>query len=222
MESAFTDALKSRIRAITVFNVVCFGSMAQMAESIFTLREPGQTAIDAFLLRAKDQSFSYSEVGSTRGQTPDGYTFDHNRTTLGAGGETFRRAILALRAWEMFNLGWCRLFPRNAPITVGTTVAAVFHHFGFWSKNASRIVYVVEEERRFGFAYGTLRQHAERGEERFTVEWNERDDSVVYDILAFSTPEQWQAKLANPLARMLQKRFVRDSMAAMKRAAASR
>jgi uncharacterized protein (UPF0548 family) len=26
--------------------------------------------------------------------------------------------------------------------------------------------------RRFGFAYGTLAQHAESGEERFTVEWN--------------------------------------------------
>jgi uncharacterized protein (UPF0548 family) len=195
--------------------------MSLLVEPIFTLREPSRAAIDAFLLRAKDLSFSYSEIGSTQGKTPAGYTVDHNRILLGSGNETFRRAISAIRAWEMFNIGWTRLVPHNAPITVDVTVAVVIHHFGFWSKNASRIVCVIEEERRFGFAYGTLQQHAERGEERFTVEWNDKDDSVVYDILAFSTPGRWQTRIANPLARMLQKRFARDSIAAMKRAVAT-
>jgi uncharacterized protein (UPF0548 family) len=192
--------------------------MSQAAEPIFTLREPSQAAMDAFLLRAKDQAFSYPEIGSTRGKTPAGYALDHNRITLGSGRETFHSAIAAVRAWEMFNISWARLLPRNAPITVGVNVAVVIHHFGFWSRNASRIVYVIEEERRFGFAYGTLQKHAERGEERFSVEWNEKDDSVVYDILAFSAPGRWQTRIANPLARMLQRRFARDSMAAMKRA----
>jgi len=194
--------------------------MPQGAEAIFTLGEPSQSSVEALLLRAKDQSFSYSEIGSTHGKIPEGYAVNHNRIALGSGRETFRRAISAIRAWEMFNIGWARLLPRNAPITVGANVAVVTHHFGFWSKHACRIVYVIEDERRFGFAYGTLHQHAERGEERFTVEWNENDDSVVYDILAFSRPGQWQTKVANPLARMLQKKFVRDSMAAMKRAVA--
>ena len=192
--------------------------MPQLIEPIFTFREPSQAAVDAFLLRAKDQSFSYSEIGSTQGTTPAGYTADHNRIILGSGSECFRRAVSAIRAWEMFNLGWVRLLPRNAPITVGTNVTVLIHHFGFWSRNTSRIVYTIEGERRFGFAYGTLQQHAERGEERFMVEWNENDDSVVYDVLAFSRPGQWQTRIANPLARMLQKRFARDSMAAMRRA----
>jgi uncharacterized protein (UPF0548 family) len=185
---------------------------------MFTLTKPSPAAIEAFLLRAKQQSFSYPEVGSTRGQMPSGYTIDHNRIAIGTGKETFRRAAAALRSWEMFNVGWAHLLPPDTPIEVGNTVAVVFNHFGFWSKNACRIVYLIEEERRFGFAYGTLQQHAERGEERFSVEWNADDDSVAYDILAFSRPEQWLARIANPLARMLQKRFVRDSMAVMKRA----
>ena len=42
--------------------------------------------------------------------------------------------------------------------------------------------------KRFGFAYGTLREHAESGEERFTVEWSRDDDRVWYDILAFFAP----------------------------------
>ena len=70
---------------------------------------------------------------------------------------------------------------------------------------------------RFGFAYGTLPEHAESGEERFTVEWHEEDDTVWYDIVAFSRPQQLPARLGYPLARRMQKRFARDSAAAMQR-----
>src|SRR5215471_8368675 len=105
--------------------------MPVLVEPMFTLREPSRAAIDSFLARAKDQSFSYPEIGATRGQAPAGYTVDHNRITLGSGSETFRRAAAAIRAWEMFHIGWARLFPPDAPIAVGTTVAVVFQHFGF-------------------------------------------------------------------------------------------
>ena len=62
----------------------------------------------------------------------------------------------------------------------------------FWLLNACRIVYLAEDEaanrRRYGFACGTLDEHAERGKERFTVERNREDDAVWYDILSFSRP----------------------------------
>ena len=73
--------------------------------------------------------------------------------------------------------------------------------FGTWSLSAARVVYLVEEGRpvrRFGFAYGTLPDHVETGEERFTVEWHENDDSVWYDILAFSQPQHPLIKLSSP------------------------
>jgi uncharacterized protein (UPF0548 family) len=79
-------------------------------------------------------------------------------------------------------------------------------------------VYVVDEEgpmERFGFAYGTLAEHAESGEERFTVEWNRYDDSVWYDILAFSRPRQMLARLGHPVSRLLQRKFAKDSKLAM-------
>jgi uncharacterized protein (UPF0548 family) len=117
----------------------------------------------------------------------------------------------------MFNMPWLRLDRTSAPIQVGTDIAVSVHHFGFYSLNACRIVYVVDEEdpvKRFGFAYGTLMEHAESGEERFTVEWN-RDDTIWYDILAFSRPRQMLARLGYPLSRLLQKRFAEDSKAAM-------
>ncbi|MBI3887105.1 MAG: DUF1990 family protein, partial [Opitutae bacterium] len=54
--------------------------------------------------------------------------------------------------------------------------------------------------------------------ERFTVEWR-ADDTVWYDLRAFSRPRYWPVRLAKPLARRLQRRFVADSKLAMQRAA---
>jgi uncharacterized protein (UPF0548 family) len=72
----------------------------------------------------------------------------------------------------------------------GTVVGVLGPHFGLWSLNSCRIVYVIEEEasllKRYGFAFGTLPGHVERGEERFTVEWDRADDSVSYEVFAFA------------------------------------
>jgi uncharacterized protein (UPF0548 family) len=51
------------------------------------------------------------------------------------------------------------------------------------------------------------------------VEWHEEDDAVWYNIVAFSRPQQLLTRLGYPLVRRLQKRFARDSAAAMLRAA---
>jgi uncharacterized protein (UPF0548 family) len=88
----------------------------------------------------------------------------------------------------------------------------------FWSLNFCKIVYVTDEDgpiRRFGFAYGTLLEHAEQGEERFTIEWHRHSDLVCYEILSFSRPGNMAAKVAYPVACWLQSRFLRHSLAAM-------
>jgi uncharacterized protein (UPF0548 family) len=145
---------------------------------------------------------------------------DHTRIKLGDGAGTFAAAKAALERWEHFRLGWVETWPPNAPIQAGQVVAVIARLLGLWWLNACRIVYVVGEEgpvQRFGFAYGTLPEHAESGEERFTVEWHEADGAVWYDILAFSRPQQLLTRLGYPLVRRLQKRFARDSAAAMRR-----
>src|SRR5207244_9852018 len=149
---------------------------------------------------------------------PAGYNIDHYRVQLGTGEGGWQRATEAIRAWRMFSMPWVNLHWATAPIQVGTDVAVSIHHFGFYSLNACRIVYVVDEEtptKRFGFAYGTLAEHAESGEERFTVEWNREEDEVWYDILAFSRPRTMLARLGYPLSRLLQKKFAEGSKAAM-------
>ena len=187
--------------------------------TMFLARAPATETIHRLIAAQQKLPFSYAEVGATRGQLPAGYTVDHNRTQLGHGAETYARAVAALRDWKQFDLGWTSIVPRQTPIQEGQVVAVQARTFAVWSLNFCRLVYVVREERKFGFAYGTLAEHAERGEERFLIEWSPSDDSVWYDILAFSQPKHLLVRAGRPLARMLQKRFARDSLNAMRNAA---
>jgi uncharacterized protein (UPF0548 family) len=186
---------------------------------VFLLRRPPDAAVRRFLASQKDLPFSYGEVGASReGALPKGYVVDRYRVKLGEGPGAYERAKEALRDWRQFALDWVRLLPPAAPIEVGTTVGVLARHYGFWSLNAARIVYLEEEAgeaERFGFGYGTLPGHGQRGEERFSVEWRRDDDSVHYDVLAFSRPGHPLAWLGYPFSRALQRRFARDSKRAM-------
>jgi uncharacterized protein (UPF0548 family) len=184
-------------------------------------RKPSAAEIRKFISSQQGLPFSYAEVGATKTGPPSGYLIDHNRIQLGEGEKTFRRAVEALRSWRQFDLGWVGIASETNPIDAGTTVAVQAQVLGLWTLNAAKIVYVIDELKeasaRFGFAYGTLPDHTERGEERFLVELLE-DGSVWYDIFAFSRPQHPLARLGFPITRRLQKRFARESLAAMKRA----
>lgn len=189
---------------------------------MFLFSEPSGEGISRLLDAQRGAPFSYDDVGSSREGVEElvGYTVDHNRARLGEGEETFARAVEALLAWKMFDLGWVRLLPPDAPVEVGTAVVVLARHYGLWSLNFSRVVYEISDDgpvRRRGFAYGTLPEHGESGEERFTIEQHD-DGSVFYDLYAFSRPNHPLARYGRPFARALQRRFARDSLGRMVRA----
>lgn len=187
---------------------------------VFIGRKPSAEAIDTFLQRQRGQPLAYAEVGSSCGVPPRQYTTHHHRICLGTGQRTFDVAKAAMQSWRMFPSGWLQLCWPEAPVVPGTVVAILARWGCLWWLNACRLVYVIDEivpRPRCGFAYGTLPDHAERGEERFTIEWC-HDDTVWYEIVAFSRPGHWLVWLGSPFARRLQKRFAVDSLAAMARA----
>jgi uncharacterized protein (UPF0548 family) len=185
---------------------------------MFLFTCPTNAQIEEFLSARKADSFSYPEVGATRGSPPSGYNVDHNRVVLGRGEVDFSRAKRAVREWKMFDVPGLKLFYPNTPIEQGRDVAPLAHHLGFYSLNSCRIVYVIDEPNVFGFAYGTLTEHAEICEERFKVEFDPDSGDVWYDILAFSRPGHFLVKLGYLYGRYKQKQFAVGSKAAMIRA----
>jgi len=182
------------------------------------LRKPTPSTVRDFLAAQARLDFTYAAVGATAAVSPAGYVVDRTRIKLGEGEMVFQEARAALKRWEQFHLGWVEPCPADTPIKVGQEIGVMARIVGLWWLNACRIVYVVEEEDRFGFAYGTLPDHAEMGEERFLIQWDQATGSVWYDILAFSRPRHLLARLGYPWARQVQRRFARDSAAAMVKA----
>lgn len=176
------------------------------------------------LARLTRSPCSYAEVGALKTLVfPPGYRIDQHRILLGHGVKCYERAKSALRRWEMFNLDWVRLHPRTPPIQANTVVGISTRFLFVRSLSCCRIVYTLEdngEVEMFGFALGTLPGHVLSGEERFCVEWHRADDSVWYEVRAFSRPDRLLSRLGYPVVRVLQKRFARESHDAMARATA--
>jgi uncharacterized protein (UPF0548 family) len=78
----------------------------------------------------------------------------------------------------------------------------------FRVKAPARVVYVVDEPKRKGFAYGTMAGHPEKGEESFIVEQTE-DGSVWLEIRAFSRPANGFYWLVYPVLRLSQAFYTR-------------
>jgi uncharacterized protein (UPF0548 family) len=184
------------------------------------LFRPGNARLQAVRVSQANCEHNYAEVGASEVGRPVGFTLDHNRICLGQGAEVFEAACTALAAWRMFPPSWTSIYPHDCPQTPGTVVIMLARALGLWWPNALRVVYRIDEVlplRRVGFAYGTLPAHVECGEERFLIE-QDAHGQVWYDVRAFSRPRHPLVRLAFPLARRLQLRFVRDSQQSMQRA----
>jgi uncharacterized protein (UPF0548 family) len=192
-------------------------------------RRPTRSTIGSLLEQQARLDLNYDSPGSTdQAAAPPGYRLDVNRVQLGEGEEVFEAACQAVRRWSMFDIGWGEVLALGsdgrsvvAPEPLeGQTVSALFRIPPVWWLTPCRVVYTIDEQasgRRFGFAYGTLPGHPMRGEEQFLVTLDD-EGGCWYSITALSRPRHPLTRLGYPVARWMQRRFVRHSLQAMQRA----
>jgi uncharacterized protein (UPF0548 family) len=191
---------------------------------MFLLKRPSLREIERFLDRSQGLPLSYGPTGIVRDR-PAAHGVGEHVVTIGHGETDFERARLALAAWKQFDLGWVEAFPAQLSVEAGTDVAVLIRHLGFWSLNGARVLYQVggfDGQDAFGFAYGTLTNHAESGEELFEVSIDRETGAVLYRIRAVSRPQSPLTWIGQPIVRLLQERFRHDSAVAMRRAISAR
>ena len=177
-----------------------------------SILKPTHQKTDQFLQLERQRSLTYDAVGCTRDWTDDhppdvrGFINDRRRQKLGEGSKTLNRARQAIKMWKMFPADWTEVVRTTEQPLPDQTVAVLIRACGCWWLNSARIIYVIDEPSRYGFAYGTLPGHAEIGEERFLVERDVRGD-IWYDLRAISRPRTWLARAGYPLVRRLQRQF---------------
>jgi uncharacterized protein (UPF0548 family) len=106
------------------------------------------------------------------------------------------------------------LVPDDAWVEEDQTVVLLLHVGGLWAAAPCRVVYVIEEADRAGFAYGTLPGHPECGEAAFAVT-RDATGTVVFRVWSFSRTVDPLARLGSPVARLIQKRVTRQYLEAL-------
>ncbi|MDT9594445.1 DUF1990 domain-containing protein [Nocardioides zeae] len=168
----------------------------------------------AAVLRLRGLTYDASLVGRSLEGAPDveGYASLHRARVVGHGAEAFAAARAALDDWQVQRRSGLRVLADGPALRVGT-VAVV--HLGaarllggrLAVAAPTRVVAVVDDERRAGFAYGTLPGHPEAGEEAFVLTL--ADDGVVrFRVSAFSRPATRWARLGGPVTAYVQQRVV--------------
>ena len=160
---------------------------------------------------------TYSDIGaSLAGLGPEGFHHDRYQILLGHGTGTFERAVNGLKSWKAHTAPGFRVFPQDEEIRTGATVVVTLGAPFLALAAPCRIVRVIDEPSRWGFAYGTLPGHPEEGEEAFVVSISP-DETVLFEIVAFSRPGDSLVRLLGPFGRGVQKGGTHGYLRALRR-----
>ncbi|BBX93075.1 DUF1990 domain-containing protein [Mycolicibacterium boenickei] len=149
----------------------------------------------------EQRSLTYSEVGATAGELPAGYRHTRASAVIGTGRDRFDQAAENVLKWGMQRGAGLRVQATSEAAAVGTELIVRLGPV----PAPCRVVYVLDEPDRRGFAYGTLAGHPESGEELFSVRYDPATDEVHAEVVAFSRPATWWSRLGGPVTRLLQR-----------------
>jgi uncharacterized protein (UPF0548 family) len=186
------------------------------------LRKPADTMLSGFIEEFKNDEYTHGDVGATmRWQqaqfdaNPDsklvsGKLVVRRRERIGVGQQDYMLAIQAIQKAICFDLGWVECY-RKRDFEVDDVFALTTRAFGIWTSCFCRVVYSKSEDisrgKMFSLGLGTLPCHAAKGEERFSIVWEQETDEVSLLLGSFSRPQTWLAKLFAFYLRSQQRRF---------------
>lgn len=163
------------------------------------------------LTRLGDEPFTYTEIGATDGPLPDGYHHARESARIGTGRARFDDAAARVMRWGMLRGAGVRVTPSTEVAEVGAVVVVRLGPV----RAPCRVVYVVDDENRRGFAYGTLAGHPERGEELFAVRYEPSEDAVYAEVAAFSRHATWWSRAAGPITSLVQRVMTKRYLSAV-------
>ncbi|EWT01263.1 hypothetical protein N865_05640 [Intrasporangium oryzae NRRL B-24470] len=165
---------------------------------------------DAAALREAPLSYSRDRV--ERERTRAG--FRHLEATARLERRDFDGAVEDLLRWRMHERAGLRVHASDATARLGSVAVMRLGVGPFSLRVPCRVVEVLEEPTRKGFAYGTLPGHPESGEEAFVLD-HLPDGAIQFTITAFSRPASLLARLGGPMTRGAQQWMTRRYLASL-------
>ncbi|MET0977353.1 MAG: DUF1990 family protein [Paeniglutamicibacter terrestris] len=168
-------------------------------------RRPAELAARRRLFRLGVlDDLSYPDRGLTQNPgVPNGYEQILRREYVGHGEAVFQALASGIMSWKLHEGAGLRVLADTPEMRVATRVRLGIGLGQLRWNIPCRVVSLIEEEHRRGFAYGTLAGHPESGEESFTA-CLEPDGSVYLQIRAVSRHASQLFRLASPLTHLAQ------------------
>ncbi|KAI3429326.1 hypothetical protein D9Q98_005421 [Chlorella vulgaris] len=201
--------------------------------SSLRLLKPSASDMDSLMQQWRSRQCNHEFAGGSidapavpEGVKKGSFMITKNRKKVGEGRQVFDAAVQTIKDWEHLQLGWN--VTTKPAVKAGVTICSATQTVVPWSVLPAQVVYCKEESADFGpgdkgkrFAVGmhSLTGHQLAGEERFQVELHQ-DGSVWYDVYLFSKPDTLIAWASLPVVKVMQIRYVLDSIKKLKGAVA--
>jgi uncharacterized protein (UPF0548 family) len=167
--------------------------------------------LEELLAAAQSAPLTYDHVGSTlRDGVPPGIRDAAFAREVDG---TIGAAATALHGWAAHRGIRGRVLPAGAPLEVGQSIVVVAPFGPVEMAVPTRVVAVVDEADRFGFAYGTLPGHVEAGEELFLAT-RASSGRVVLHVRIHARPATLLTRLGGPVVTLVQRIAARRYIAA--------
>ena len=145
--------------------------------------------------------FTYQEVGATAGVLPPEY--GHLERTRALSSADFDAGVERLMNWQVHEVAGLRLAASALRVEPDAVIEMFLGPQWLRIRAVCRVVYVINEPDRAGFAYGTLPGHPESGEEAFILE--RLDGAARFTVRAFSRPATRLARIGGPVTSLAQR-----------------
>ena len=145
--------------------------------------------------------FTYDEVGATaQAALPAG--FGHLERSRTLRDSEFDSAAARLMSWRIHEAAGLRVSASSQRVETDAVVEMFLGPRWMRIRAVCRVVYVIDESDRVGFAYGTLPGHPESGEESFVLD--RRDGQPRFTVRAFSHPVSRLSRLGGRVTSKVQ------------------
>ena len=177
------------------------------------LRRPSDEKLIGIWEEQSSLPITYKNAGMTRGGSHRGYRQHRDSISLPTG--SFKSARDHLRAWGAQRGAGFGVYPER-PVAQGMAVLVYGRLGKLYTSVCCRVIYIIDDPDRWGFAYGTLPHHVARGEESFVVS-KDPEDNVTFTVESLSRPASPIALLGAPVANVIQNKITRRYLEAVRR-----
>ncbi|MGO2774949.1 MAG: DUF1990 family protein, partial [Brachybacterium tyrofermentans] len=184
----------------------------------------GRTAPPTRYATAVDPDVAITAPLDALENPPDGYRLMHRSALVTA--MDFETASSAVRGWVVHRRAGLQVSASHGKAEPGAQVHLRLGIGPLSILAPCRVLWVIDEPDRAGFAYGTLPGHPESGIEQFTVTRTGTGtgtgtgagagtDVVRFHLDAVSKPATWYARLGRPVSRLVQEVVTRRYLRAL-------